>query len=145
MRAAALLLLFLSACATWKPPTRTETALIAASVLLVEADCAQTMHARMTLPGFRERNPLLGSNPSHAMRLRLSRNAELRLMISALYGALPCAIAAIGPKYLPCSVITDWRCLTRVSGFACANTAPATPPSASATTTAIPPFFIDSS
>src|SRR2546425_4687643 len=52
---------------------------------------------------------------------------------------------ATGPKYLPCSVITDCRCLTSCSGFACANTAPAATPSANATTTAIPLLFIDSS
>src|SRR5439155_2492254 len=54
-------------------------------------------------------------------------------------------MAAIGPKYLPCSVITDCRCLTSCSGFACASAAPAATPSANATTTAIPLLFIDSS
>src|SRR5204862_287887 len=55
------------------------------------------------------------------MRERLSRYAALRFTTSALYGALPCAIAAIGPKYLPCRVITAWRCLTICSGFICGN------------------------
>src|SRR6267142_1853792 len=27
----------------------------------------------------------------------------------------------IGPRYLPCSVIAAWRCLTRISGFTCAT------------------------
>src|SRR4051812_35631297 len=43
---------------------------------------------------------------------------------------------AIGPKYLPCKVITAWRCLTRFSGFCCASTVPAAAPSTSATRTA---------
>src|SRR5689334_6294166 len=47
---------------------------------------------------------------------------------------------ASGPMYLPCSVITAWRCLTRISGFCCASTVPVAAPSASATraATALP-------
>src|SRR5258706_10036757 len=51
-------------------------------------------------------------------------------------------MAAIGPKYLPCSVITACRCFTSCSGLACANTAPAATPSANATTVATPLLFI---
>src|SRR5262245_9555349 len=36
----------------------------------------------------------------------------------------PCAMPAIGPKYLPCRVITAWRCFTRTSGLACASASP---------------------
>src|SRR5205823_185968 len=88
--AACVLPVMLSACATtgWNPPTRGETALIAASVLLVEADVAQTVHARMTLPGFRERNPLLGSNPSPA-RILLQNGVAGGLLTAGLGYALP--------------------------------------------------------
>src|SRR5258706_4519827 len=51
-------------------------------------------------------------------------------------------MAAIGPKYLPCSVITACRCFTSCSGLACANTAPAATPSANATTVATPLLFM---
>src|SRR5688572_8733300 len=49
---------------------------------------------------------------------------------------------AIGPQYLPISVIADWRCLTRVSGFTCAAANPARPPSVTATTAATRLFLI---
>jgi len=91
-RAAALLLLALlsSACATtgWRPPNRTEQILIGVSVLLVEADTAQTIHARMTLPNFRERNPLLGSHPSPA-RILLQNGVAGGLLTAGLGYALP--------------------------------------------------------
>src|SRR5438132_779112 len=85
---ACMLSVALSACATWNPPSRIETGLIAASVVLVEADVAQTMHARMTLPGFRERNPLLGSHPSPA-RILLQNGLAGGLLTAGLGYALP--------------------------------------------------------
>src|SRR5687767_8878218 len=57
--------------------------------------------------------------------------------MSALYGTAPFIMAPIGPKYLPCSVIAAWRCLTRSAGLACASASSEAPPSAASASAAV--------
>jgi len=95
MRIAAIALILAGAArAEWNPPTQTETGLIVASVLMVELDVAQTVHARMTLPNFRERNPLLGERPSPA-RIVLQNGIAGGLLTVGLGYLLPSPWRAI--------------------------------------------------
>src|SRR5690348_12038575 len=48
---------------------------------------------------------VLSAKPSHGILLSAERYSAFRSTVCLLYGALPCAIAASGPKYLPCRVI----------------------------------------